>query len=114
MLQCAFDLPIDLPPTARFTKRTVIFGSDAMDQHEQGRFVDFPVRQMQQKTGCCCKTQQKVVAKATIDIDPVCGMKIDAATATQKVEHQGRDYFFCCGGCKSRFVTNAALYLPLV
>jgi Cu+-exporting ATPase len=86
-----------------------------MDQHEHGKFAVFPVQQMQHKTGCrCCNTQQKAVAKAAIDIDPVCGMKIDIATATQKVEHQGRDYFFCCAGCKSRFVTDPALYLSQI
>ena len=31
-------------------------------------------------------------------IDPVCGMKVERATARFKTEHAGQEYFFCCAG----------------
>jgi xanthine dehydrogenase accessory factor len=36
--------------------------------------------------------------------DPVCGMAVDVATARHTAEHAGRTYFFCCGGCRQRFL----------
>ncbi len=35
--------------------------------------------------------------------DPVCGMKIDPATATIKSEYKGQTYVFCSQGCKKSF-----------
>ena len=28
-------------------------------------------------------------------IDPVCGMKVDPATAKHRIEHEGRPFYFC-------------------
>src|SRR5256885_5509213 len=39
-------------------------------------------------------------------VDPVCGMKVDPATAKFRSRHRDRDYFFCCGGCLAKFQTN--------
>jgi Cu+-exporting ATPase len=42
--------------------------------------------------------------KATdIAVDPVCGMKVNPATARFKHEHEGQTYYFCCGGCREKF-----------
>ena len=41
--------------------------------------------------------------KQDMEIDPVCGMKVDPATAKFFAEHQGRKYYFCCGGCREKF-----------
>jgi len=35
--------------------------------------------------------------------DPVCGMDVNAATAKFKTSHKGKDYFFCCAGCLTKF-----------
>ncbi len=43
--------------------------------------------------------------------DPVCGMKVDPHTAKHRAEHQGRSYYFCCGGCKTKFEADPAKYL---
>jgi Cu+-exporting ATPase len=38
--------------------------------------------------------------------DPVCGMKVDRATAKFSAHHQGKDYFFCCAACLAKFQSN--------
>jgi len=35
--------------------------------------------------------------------DPVCGMTVDPAATTHRVEHAGHAYFFCSGRCRERF-----------
>jgi Cu+-exporting ATPase len=43
--------------------------------------------------------------------DPVCGMTIDPATAQHRAAHDGRDFYFCSAGCRSKFVANPERYL---
>ena len=43
--------------------------------------------------------------------DPVCGMSVDPATAKHKASQEGRDYYFCCGGCKTKFEAEPARFL---
>ena len=43
--------------------------------------------------------------------DPVCGMMVTVAGAAHVAEHDGRAYFFCCGGCRARFLAAPAPYL---
>ncbi|MGU3494723.1 heavy metal translocating P-type ATPase [Xanthobacteraceae bacterium A53D] len=63
-------------------------------------------------SGSCCggaapaplalppKGQPAPGAKA---IDPVCGMSVDMATAKHRASYQGKDFYFCCNGCKTKF-----------
>ena len=44
-------------------------------------------------------------------IDPVCGMTVDPAKTPHKMEHAGREVFFCSAGCKARFAADPARYL---
>jgi xanthine dehydrogenase accessory factor len=44
-------------------------------------------------------------------IDPVCNMTVTVATAKHKAEHGGRTYYFCCGGCRERFLAAPERYL---
>lgn len=37
-------------------------------------------------------------------VDPVCGMSVDAATARHTAEVDGITYYFCCAGCRAKFV----------
>jgi Cu+-exporting ATPase len=46
--------------------------------------------------------------KAGAAVDPVCGMKVNPATARFKTEHDGKEYFFCCAGCLTKFQANPA------
>jgi len=43
--------------------------------------------------------------------DPVCGMQVDPARASAKVEHAGKTYFFCCAGCAKKFSDAPEKYL---
>lgn len=42
--------------------------------------------------------------------DPVCGMRVDRWTATQVVEHDGRNVVFCTAACRDSFVSNPEMY----
>src|SRR5439155_9720449 len=37
------------------------------------------------------------------EIDPVCGMAVEVATARHLAVHEGRTYYFCSAGCLQRF-----------
>ena len=43
--------------------------------------------------------------------DPVCGMKVDPAQTPHRHAHNGQDYFFCGGGCRSKFAADPDKYL---
>ncbi len=42
--------------------------------------------------------------------DPVCGMKVDAATAKHKITNDGVTRYFCSRTCKDRYIED--LYTP--
>ena len=46
--------------------------------------------------------------------DPVCGMMVAVATARHTASHGGRTYYFCCGGCRERFLANPESYAAAV
>jgi xanthine dehydrogenase accessory factor len=50
--------------------------------------------------GIVTETQPAATAEA---IDPVCGMSVTIAGARHTAEFGGQTWYFCCGGCKSRF-----------
>ncbi len=43
--------------------------------------------------------------------DPVCGMDVRVAESSHHARHGGRDFHFCCAGCRERFVANPERYL---
>jgi xanthine dehydrogenase accessory factor len=43
-------------------------------------------------------------------IDPICGMTVEVATARHTAEHAGRTWYFCCGGCRQRFLAEPERY----
>ncbi|MBO9127263.1 MULTISPECIES: heavy metal translocating P-type ATPase [unclassified Rhizobium] len=43
--------------------------------------------------------------------DPVCGMTVDLAAGKPSLEHEGRRYFFCCEGCRTKFEAAPQDYL---
>jgi xanthine dehydrogenase accessory factor len=51
------------------------------------------------------------VAKAEAATDPVCGMAVAVATARHTAEHEGRTFYFCCAGCREKFLAQADRYL---
>lgn len=56
----------------------------------------------------CCAGGPPAAAPAR---DPVCGMDVDPATAKHRATHAGRDFFFCCAGCKTKFEADPETYL---
>jgi Cu+-exporting ATPase len=44
-------------------------------------------------------------------IDPVCGMTVDPHTTPHKHTHQGRPYYFCSAGCRTKFASEPTKYL---
>ena len=43
--------------------------------------------------------------------DPVCGMRVDAWTATRETHHEGTRYVFCSQRCLERFENAPAAYV---
>jgi P-type Cu+ transporter len=44
-------------------------------------------------------------------VDPVCKMRVDPAKARFKASHEGKEYFFCSGGCQARFQAEPTRFL---
>jgi len=42
--------------------------------------------------------------------DPVCGMTVRVAEAAHRARHQGQDVYFCCAGCRGRFLADPERY----
>ncbi|MGY4476616.1 heavy metal translocating P-type ATPase [Bradyrhizobium sp. USDA 3364] len=49
--------------------------------------------------------------EATFAIDPVCGMKVNPATAKHRFSYKGEEYLFCSGRCRERFEAEPEKYL---
>ncbi|HVA41273.1 MAG TPA: heavy metal-binding domain-containing protein, partial [Candidatus Binataceae bacterium] len=60
------------------------------------------------ETGSAAPAPPQVQSRMT---DPVCGMKVDPATARHSHVHEGATYYFCCDGCRTKFAAAPAKYL---
>jgi Cu+-exporting ATPase len=58
----------------------------------------------------CCGGQHGGKQDA-VAIDPVCGMKVDRATAEHRFSYNGQDYFFCSARCRERFAAEPEKFL---
>jgi xanthine dehydrogenase accessory factor len=43
-------------------------------------------------------------------LDPVCGMTVAVATARHRADAGGRTYYFCCAGCREKFLAGPERY----
>lgn len=43
-------------------------------------------------------------------LDPICGMTVQIAGARHTAEHGGETFYFCCGGCRERFLADPEQY----
>jgi len=43
--------------------------------------------------------------------DPVCGMMVDPHAAPHRAEYEGKPYYFCSTGCRSKFMAEPAKYV---
>jgi Cu+-exporting ATPase len=41
----------------------------------------------------------------------VSGDEFEVTAKSPKVEHEGKTYYFCCGGCDKKFQADPAKYL---
>jgi xanthine dehydrogenase accessory factor len=46
--------------------------------------------------------------------DPVCGMMVATTNARHTASHTGRTYYFCCAGCRDRFLGSPESYTAVV
>lgn len=47
---------------------------------------------------------------AATAVDPICGMTVKVAGARHQAEHAGQTFYFCCAGCRERFVADPQRY----
>jgi Cu+-exporting ATPase len=45
--------------------------------------------------------------KSGAAVDPICGMSVAIATARHKADVNGVAYYFCCAGCRTKFLATA-------
>ncbi|WP_027582501.1 heavy metal translocating P-type ATPase [Bradyrhizobium sp. Ai1a-2] len=64
-----------------------------------------------QAAGCCGGKHGGADDNGALATDPVCGMKVDPATAKHRFSHKGQDYFFCSARCRERFVAEPEKFL---
>jgi xanthine dehydrogenase accessory factor len=50
------------------------------------------------------------VMRHALAVDPVCGMEVAVTDATEAAEHEGGVFYFCCSGCRNRFVAEPDRY----
>jgi xanthine dehydrogenase accessory factor len=51
------------------------------------------------------RRRQKSVDEAPAEaVDPICGMKVSVAGARHVAEVEDKTYYFCCAGCRTRFL----------
>jgi xanthine dehydrogenase accessory factor len=53
---------------------------------------------------------QPVAPEAT-EIDPICGMTVEVASARHRATHAGRDFYFCNARCRERFLADPGRWL---
>jgi xanthine dehydrogenase accessory factor len=77
--------------------------AEIVQAHPDGTRVDTPAAAAKAPVGA-------PEASATA-VDPVCGMSVTVASARQKAEREGVTYYFCCAGCRAKFLNDPAAYL---
>jgi xanthine dehydrogenase accessory factor len=65
------------------------------DERAAGRAVHVPAAEA-----------ETAAPAAGLAVDPICGMTVAAVANTPSVEHDGETVYFCCEGCKARFVAE--------
>ncbi len=65
------------------------------------------------KAKSCCGSQSHTGSQAGSgdQIDPICGMTVDANTAKNTYEHNSKKYYFCCSSCLKKFVADPDKYV---
>jgi len=53
----------------------------------------------------------EVAPPVTTALDPVCGMSVAIESARHRAEVGGVAYYFCCAGCRTKFLADSQSYL---
>jgi len=72
-----------------------------------------------QKASCCVPATNVTAAPKAAAVaiatnktrDPVCGMVVGPINAKDQAEHDGQTLYFCCSGCKAKFLADPARFL---
>src|SRR3569833_3964996 len=56
-------------------------------------------------------TAATITAESHAAKDPVCGMTVDPETTPHRHVHGGQTYFFCSGGCRTKYAADPPKYL---
>ncbi|CAA2140856.1 heavy metal translocating P-type ATPase [Hyphomicrobium sp. ghe19] len=59
----------------------------------------------------CCSHNHAPPTHAGNVKDPVCGMTVDPTTAKHHADHDGKTYYFCSAGCRTKFAADPIKYL---
>ncbi|MBR0873854.1 cadmium-translocating P-type ATPase [Bradyrhizobium tropiciagri] len=59
----------------------------------------------------CCGGKHGSEPAEALAIDPVCGMKVNPATAKHRFTYKGEEYLFCSGRCRERFEAEPEKFL---
>ncbi len=71
-----------------------------------------PTRPPSEEPSCCGGSNTAANASsAGAVIDPVCGMTVDPHTAKHRADFDGRPYYFCAAGCRTKFLADPGRYL---
>lgn len=46
------------------------------------------------------------IPREPVPVDPVCGMEVEPGPGVPSAELAGETYYFCCGGCRERFLSD--------
>ncbi|OGL35623.1 hypothetical protein A3F65_00980 [Candidatus Saccharibacteria bacterium RIFCSPHIGHO2_12_FULL_47_16b] len=64
---------------------------------------------LQNQYGISSELPAKVLFPIVKDI--VCGMRLSASEAFDKVQHHGHTYYFCASGCQQKFIKSPSQYV---
>jgi YHS domain-containing protein len=45
-----------------------------------------------------------------MEVDPVCGMRIESEEAAGTADHEGKTYYFCSQTCRDAFAADPSAY----
>ncbi len=71
----------------------------------------YVARQPDSATAATPEAQRPEPMAEVAAIDPVCGMTVDPATAKHSATHGETTYYFCCGGCRTKFEADPSTYV---
>jgi xanthine dehydrogenase accessory factor len=66
------------------------------------------VEHRRKPTSTNLETTRQITSTSSEAKDPICGMSVAVATARHTAEVKGTKYYFCCAGCRSKFLQREA------